>query len=158
MRKLAIGILASDGKVKSNRLGDYMLMGELSLDGSILPIKGALPIAIKAREEGFKGLIIPKANVCEAAVVNNLEVYGVENRLFGGAVNVAGLLCGRDLAAGLAGKELGEELLLPQVMLRHETDKFLDDTTVPWLEEQLSVPIRVLPIDGSALLDALLGP
>ena len=43
-------------------------------------------------------------------------------------------------------------------MLRHETDKFLDDTTVPWLEEQLSVPIRVLPIDGSALLDALLGP
>ena len=86
------------------------------------------------------------------------EVYGVENRLFGGAVNVAGLLCGRDLAAGLAGKELGEELLLPQVMLRHETDKFLDDTTVPWLEEQLSVPIRVLPIDGSALLDALLGP
>lgn len=76
---LAIGILAGDGKVKSDRLGDYMLMGELSLDGSILPIKGALPIAIKAREEGFKGLIIPKANVREAAVVNNLEVYGVEN-------------------------------------------------------------------------------
>lgn len=56
-----------------------MLMGELSLDGSILPIKGALPIAIKAREEGFKGLIIPKANVREAAVVNHLDVYGVEN-------------------------------------------------------------------------------
>ena len=54
-------------------------MGELSLDGSILPIKGALPIAIKAREEGFKGLIIPKANVREAAVVNHLDVYGVEN-------------------------------------------------------------------------------
>ena len=70
-----------------------MLMGELSLDGSILPIKGALPIAIKAREEGFKGLIIPKANVREAAVVNNLEVYGVENlteviRFFDGEVEL----------------------------------------------------------------------
>ena len=90
---LAIGILAGDGKVKSDRLGDYMLMGELSLDGSILPIKGALPIAIKAREEGFKGLIIPKANVREAAVVNNLEVYGVENlteviRFFDGEVEL----------------------------------------------------------------------
>ena len=56
-----------------------MIMGELSLDGSILPIKGALPIAIKAREDGFKGLIVPQANVKEAAVVNNLDVYGVGN-------------------------------------------------------------------------------
>ena len=54
-----------------------MIMGELSLDGSVLPIRGALPMAIKARELGFKGMIVPQANVSEAAVVNNLDVYGV---------------------------------------------------------------------------------
>ena len=73
---LAIGILAGSGVLANSRLADYMLMGELSLDGSLLPIRGALPIAIKAREAGFKGLILPKANVMEAAVVNKLEVYG----------------------------------------------------------------------------------
>ncbi len=76
---LAIGILASAEMVDSDLLGSFMMMGELSLDGSILPIKGALPIAIKARELGFRGLIVPKANVMEAAVVDTLEVYGVEN-------------------------------------------------------------------------------
>lgn len=76
---LAIGILASAELVKPDKLDRYMIMGELSLDGSILPVKGVLPIAIKAREEGFKGLIVPQANVKEAAVVNNLDVYGVEN-------------------------------------------------------------------------------
>lgn len=76
---IAIGILAADGKLKSDLLGDYMIMGELSLDGSVLPIKGVLPMAIKAREAGFKGMIVPQANVTEAAVVNNLDVYGVDN-------------------------------------------------------------------------------
>lgn len=86
-----------------------------------------------------------------------VTVYGIPNRLFGGAVNVAGLLCGGDIARGLAGKELGEELLIPSVMLRHEQDKFLDDTTVPWLEEQTGVPVRVVDNDGSQLLDAITG-
>ena len=78
---LAIGILASAGEIGINNelLDDYVLMGELSLDGSLQPIKGALPIAIKAREEGYKGLILPRQNVNEAAVVNNLAVYGVES-------------------------------------------------------------------------------
>ena len=76
---LAVGILASAELIKPDKLSQYMIMGELSLDGSILPIKGALPIAIKAREDGFKGLIVPQANVKEAAVVNNLDVYGVGN-------------------------------------------------------------------------------
>ena len=66
---LAVGILASAELIKPDKLSQYMIMGELSLDGSILPIKGALPIAIKAREDGFKGLIVPQANVKEAAVV-----------------------------------------------------------------------------------------
>lgn len=76
---LSIGILAASEGIKSEKLDDYLMMGELSLDGSILPIKGVLPIAILARELGYKGLIIPKKNGREAAVVNNLEVYGVEN-------------------------------------------------------------------------------
>lgn len=76
---LAAGILASAGKVKSERLGRFMIMGELSLDGSVLPIRGILPIAIKARELGYEGLIVPEANVREAAVVNNLDVYGVNS-------------------------------------------------------------------------------
>ena len=73
---LAIGIMAGAELLDSSRLGDYMMMGELSLDGALLPVRGVLPIAIKAREMGFKGLIVPKANVMEAAVVNKLEVYG----------------------------------------------------------------------------------
>ena len=76
---LAIGILAGAEQISSDKLSQYMLMGELSLDGTLNPIKGALPIAIKAREEGFKGFILPKQNAREAAVVNNLEVFGVTN-------------------------------------------------------------------------------
>jgi len=78
---IAMGILAASGQIKSENIGSYLIMGELSLDGSLQPIRGALPIAIKAREEGFKGLILPKHNVKEAAIVNELEVYGVENIL-----------------------------------------------------------------------------
>ena len=76
---LAIGILASAEEVRSEKLSDYLIIGELSLDGSLQPIKGALPIAISARAKGFKGFILPKQNAKEAAVVNNLNVYGVEN-------------------------------------------------------------------------------
>ena len=76
---LAIGILSANETISPEKLSRFVMMGELSLDGSIQPIKGALPIAIKAREEGFEGLIVPKQNAREAAVVNNLSVYGVEN-------------------------------------------------------------------------------
>ena len=76
---LAVGILAANESMSCERLKDYMLVGELSLDGSLQPIRGALPIAIQARKEKFKGLIVPKQNEREAAVVNILEVYGMEN-------------------------------------------------------------------------------
>ncbi|MBO5380627.1 MAG: YifB family Mg chelatase-like AAA ATPase [Bacteroides sp.] len=76
---LAIGMLASKEMIKPDLLPDYLIMGELSLDGGLQPIKGALPIAILARELGFKGMIVPQQNAREAAVVNNLEVFGVEN-------------------------------------------------------------------------------
>ena len=78
---IAIGILAALGKVKPDRLSEYMLVGELSLDGKIQPVRGALPIAIKARKEEFKGLIVPKRNIREAAVVNKLDVYGMDSLL-----------------------------------------------------------------------------
>ena len=76
---LAIGILASAGEVSDEKLSKFLIMGELSLDGSLQPIKGALPIAISARAQGYEGFILPKQNAREAAVVNNLNVYGVEN-------------------------------------------------------------------------------
>ena len=78
---LAIGLLAANSKITSDTLGEYMLVGELGLDGRLLPIRGALPIAIKARAEKFKGLIVPRQNVREAAVVNQLEVYGMDSLL-----------------------------------------------------------------------------
>ncbi len=78
---LAIGILAANGSFQCDFLDKYMIVGELGLDGKLQPIKGALPIAIKARAQKFKGLIVPSQNVREAAVVNNLEVYGMDNLL-----------------------------------------------------------------------------
>lgn len=76
---LAIGILAASEKVLTDHLDEYMLIGELGLDGKLQPVRGALPIAIKARADKFKGLIVPKQNIREAAVVNNINVYGMES-------------------------------------------------------------------------------
>ncbi|MBN2745196.1 MAG: YifB family Mg chelatase-like AAA ATPase [Bacteroidales bacterium] len=73
---IAMGILAASEQIQSTDIEDYMIMGELSLDGSIMPIKGTLPIAIEARKNGFKGLIVPMDNANEAAIVNNLNVHG----------------------------------------------------------------------------------
>ncbi len=76
---IAIACLAATNQVAEEEIGQYVLMGELSLDGTLRPIKGALPIAIQARKEKFKGLILPKQNAREAAIVNDLAVYGIEN-------------------------------------------------------------------------------
>lgn len=76
---IAVSVLASNGQLPARALEGYLLMGELSLDGTVLPIKGVLPMAIMARKAGFKGLIVPKANETEAAVVDNIDVYGVES-------------------------------------------------------------------------------
>ena len=76
---VAIGILAASEVVETGRLKDFMMVGEMGLDGRLQPIRGALPIAIRARAEKFKGLIVPRQNVREAAVVNNLDVYGMDS-------------------------------------------------------------------------------
>ena len=76
---LAVGVLGASEAIKTHKLSQYIMMGELSLDGSILPVKGVLPIAIMAKESGFKGFIVPKENAKEAAVVEGIEVLGVNN-------------------------------------------------------------------------------
>lgn len=76
---LAIGILISSGQIQAEHVEEYLIMGELSLDGSLQPIKGALPIAIKAREEGYKGFFLPAQNAREAAIVDGLDVYGIDH-------------------------------------------------------------------------------
>ncbi len=89
---IAVAILAAMGQIGSDRLGQYMMMGELSLDGTLKPVRGALPIAIRARKEGFRGLILPVENVREAAVVDGLEVIGAESLR-----QVAGFLSGTEM-------------------------------------------------------------
>lgn len=76
---ISLAILSASRQLDASQLGSYMIMGELSLDGSVLPIKGVLPMAIAARSLGFKGMIVPQANATEAAVVNNIDVYGVSS-------------------------------------------------------------------------------
>jgi len=76
---IAIGLLIGSEQIQAPDIGQYVIMGELSLDGSVLPVRGALPMAIEARKRGYKALIVPAANATEAAVVNNLQVYGVDN-------------------------------------------------------------------------------
>lgn len=76
---IAVALLASAETIQAPELNRYFIMGELSLDGSVLPVRGVLPMAIAARAAGFKGLIVPRANASEAAVVDNLDVYGVDN-------------------------------------------------------------------------------
>ncbi|MFD2863478.1 YifB family Mg chelatase-like AAA ATPase [Mucilaginibacter antarcticus] len=76
---IATAILAASSQIEAAEIDKYIIMGELSLDGGLQPIKGALPIAIQARKDGFKGFILPKQNAREAAIVNDLEVYGIEN-------------------------------------------------------------------------------
>lgn len=78
---IAMGILASSEQIIADKLSEFIIMGELSLDGSLQPIKGVLPIALEAKKQGFKGFILPKSNAEEAAIVQGLEVYGAENIL-----------------------------------------------------------------------------
>jgi magnesium chelatase family protein len=75
---ISLGVLKASGQIETSLLEKYIIMGELALDGELRPIKGVLPIAIQARKEGFTGFILPKANAREAAIVNNLEVIGVD--------------------------------------------------------------------------------
>ena len=111
---IAVGILAASGQVTATNLSDYIMMGELSLDGTIKPIRGALPIAIKAFENGFKRLILPCENAVEAAVVEGMEVYGANS-----LTQVAGFLNG-DIS--IEPTELQVELLFDETANRYAED------------------------------------
>ena len=76
---IAIGILASSDQVLASQLEDYILLGEMSLDGTLNPMKGILPVVLQAKKEGFKGVILPIANALEAAVVDGIDIYGMKN-------------------------------------------------------------------------------
>jgi magnesium chelatase family protein len=76
---IALGILKASGQIEAEKLENYLIMGELALDGGVRPIKGILPIAIEARKKGFKGFLVPKENASEASIVNNLDIIPVEN-------------------------------------------------------------------------------
>ncbi|MBL7957331.1 MAG: ATP-binding protein, partial [Flavobacteriales bacterium] len=76
---IALGILAASDQLSAERFAQYVVMGELSLDGEVRPIKGALPIALEAKKHGFKGVVVPSANAREAAIVEGLEVIGVDH-------------------------------------------------------------------------------
>ena len=86
-----------------------------------------------------------------------MTVYGIPNRTFGGGVNVTGLVCGRDIIEHLKDQPLDDTLLLPEIMLRDEKDRFLDDTTPQEVSAALNVPVAVVGMSGAELLDALLG-
>src|SRR5574344_1497862 len=101
---LAIGIMATNELISDNLLKEYLIMGELSLDGGLVPIKGALPITIKSMEEGFKGIILPYQNASEAAVVDGINVYGAHN-----IKEVIDFLNGIETLKPITG-ELGENL------------------------------------------------
>jgi len=90
---LAMGILAASGWLPLNKLDQYIMMGELSLDGNLQRVKGALPMAINAKEKGFKGIILPKQNAEEAGVISGIEVFGMDN-----IRQVVSFLEGSDLA------------------------------------------------------------
>jgi magnesium chelatase family protein len=76
---IALGILAASGQIPADSFDQYIMLGELSLDGGLRPVKGSLPVAIQARKDQYKGIILPKTNAREAAIVKDLEVYGIES-------------------------------------------------------------------------------
>ena len=76
---IALGILSASNQITASSISDYLIMGEIALDGAIRPIRGALPIAIQALKDGFKGFLLPHENAQEAAIVKGIEVYGVKN-------------------------------------------------------------------------------
>ncbi len=117
---LAIGLLAANNSMDAENISNYMIVGELGLDGRLQPVKGALPIAIRARAEKFKGLILPKENVREAAVVNNLEVYGMETMM--------------DVVNFLSGKEKFEPCII--------------DTRKEFYEQQSNFPLDFADVRG----------
>ena len=126
---LAISIMAAAEKIKADKIDNYLIIGELSLDGSLQPVKGALPIALKAKEEGFKGVILPEANALEAAVVDGTEIYGLKNikeviEFFNGTYTPAPVTV--DTNAEFYGKQLAFDLDFSEVKGQENVKRALE--------------------------------
>ena len=107
---LAVGILASSNQIKAQEMERYVIMGELSLDGSLQPIKGALPIAIKAKKEGFKGFILPDENAKEAAIVQAMKRLNLSARAYDRILKVARTIADLEASKSIESKHISEAI------------------------------------------------
>ncbi len=140
---IAIGVMAAGELIAADLLEESIIMGELSLDGSILPIKGALPIAIQAQKDGYKRLIVPKENAREAAIVKDLEVYGMDNL--------------KDVVELLEGtKEFERTIVNPRDEFANSIDKLIYDFSDVKGQENIKRAMEIAAAGGHNII--LIGP